>query len=67
MIDKPYFCVSSAGARTANHPSMEDAIAEACALKLAPFTIWQLTAQPIGVRQTNMAARYPVVPPGDIA
>lgn len=50
-IEKPYICESEQHGRYA---TVEEAISAACEMKLAPFVIYQMIAQPIAQRLTNM-------------
>ena len=57
--EKPYFCRSSNGDKeTECFVTADEAITTAESLKLAPFIVMQLIAQPIGHRLTNGRAAF---------
>lgn len=51
--DKPYFCRSQSGEETDLFELQEEAVKSAESMKLAPFTVFVLQAQPIAQRLTN--------------
>lgn len=55
-IEKPYFSTNSDNsARTEAFATLDEAIKAACLMELAPFVVYQLLAQPVAQRLTNMA------------
>lgn len=56
-IERPYFCDSELNGRTENFETMDEAVKAACEQKLAPFIIYKILAQPVGMRLSNMDMR----------
>jgi len=60
--EKRFFCQDQKDQRTELHAAAGEAETEACTLGMAPFTIYELRAHPVGQRVTNKmgAARFKV-------